>query len=131
MVPNLLEKAKKTENKEELISLCRENGYDLNEADAEKYFDALHKNGEIHDDELDSVSGGACYTADGYLKTTVGYGCKYFERDPRVNKHGIDGTCYSCKYWESDMFDVYGSAAPIVLFGAPLPCYNPNNKKKK
>ncbi len=127
---NLLEKAKKAGSKEELINLCKENGFDLSEADAAKYYDALHKSGEIEDDELDSVSGGACYTDDGYLRTTIGYGCKYFQRKPGVNKNGIDGTCYACDYW-GDHFETYGSAAPIIIVGAPLTCWNPNNKKKK
>lgn len=129
MDSNLLERAKKARSKEDLIALCNESGFDLSEDDAGRYYDALQKNGEIEDDELDSVSGGACYTKDGYLKTTIGYGCQYFERKSGVNKNAIDNTCYACKYW-GDHFDEYGTAAPIIIVGAPLTCWNPNNKKK-
>lgn len=126
----LLEKAKKTRSKEELIALCRDNGYDISENDARRYYDALHKSGEIDDDDLNSVSGGACYTNDGYLKTTIGHSCKYYERQSGVNPNALDNTCYACKYW-GDQFETYGSAAPIIIVGAPLTCWNPNNKKKK
>ncbi len=130
MDSNILEKARKAGSVDELIALGRENGIDLNEKDAAAYYDALDKSGEIDDDDLDSVSGGACYTDDGYLKTTIGHSCKYYERQSGVNPSALDNTCYACKYW-GDQFETYGSAAPIIIVGAPLTCWNPNNRKKK
>ncbi len=56
----LLEKAKLAKSAEELIALAKENGTELTEEEANTYFAKLNKNGEISDDELDSVSGGGC-----------------------------------------------------------------------
>ena len=53
-----LEKAKQAKNAEELRSLARENGMELTEEEASKFFAELHKEGEIADEELVNVSGG-------------------------------------------------------------------------
>ncbi len=67
----LLEKAKKTKSADDLILLAEANGISLNKEEADSYFLALHKNGEITDDELDSVSGGCSTTIDGRSYTVV------------------------------------------------------------
>lgn len=56
----LLEKARKAKNAEEIIVLSKENGIDLSPSGAEDIYSRLNKRGEMSDDELDSVSGGAC-----------------------------------------------------------------------
>lgn len=56
----LLEKAKKAATAEELLALAGENGLSLSSSGAEALFSRLHKSGEVNDDELSSVSGGAC-----------------------------------------------------------------------
>lgn len=61
----LLEKARKAGSVEEIIALGKESGYDLSQSGAEDIFTRLNKNGEMKDDELDSVSGGACGGDDG------------------------------------------------------------------
>ena len=59
----LLAKAKEAKTPEELLALAKENGMELTEAEAKTYFDLLHpQTGELSDDELDNVSGGACGT---------------------------------------------------------------------
>lgn len=55
-----IEKAKAAKNVEELLALAKENGMELTEEDAAKYFDEWHKEGELADDELNNVSGGGC-----------------------------------------------------------------------
>ena len=55
-----LTKAKAAKNAEELLALAKENGMELTEEEAAKYFADLHKEGELSDDELDNVSGGGC-----------------------------------------------------------------------
>ncbi len=59
LTPQLLAKAKQAKNTEELIALAKENGVELTAESAKAYFDSLHKAGELADDELDSVAGGA------------------------------------------------------------------------
>ena len=56
----LIAKAKQVNSVEELMALGRENGYSVDEKEAEFYFKKLHKTGELSDDELDNVAGGGC-----------------------------------------------------------------------
>ena len=53
-----LEKAKAAKSVEELLALAKENGMELTEEEAAKYFAEWHKEGELSDDELENVSGG-------------------------------------------------------------------------
>lgn len=116
MTEELIRKAKEAKSVEELIILAKDNGIELPEKEAEAYFESLKKSGEIEDDELDSVSGGACHiTTSTYDKTTytvVTSGCKCFtgmyEKDE--SRRGDDdwygpwfrfsreGCCGKCKY---------------------------------
>lgn len=106
----------------QLRELLEKEGINISRETAEKYYDACKAEGEVGDDELSSVSGGACYTDDGYLLTTVAYGCKFFERDESMN--GVDNTCYCCKYWHRQ------TGSGFVLVGAPLKCDHPGNRRK-
>lgn len=55
----LLEKAEAAKTAEELLILAKENGIELTDEQAEKYFNKINvASGEIADDELDNVSGG-------------------------------------------------------------------------
>ena len=56
--PEQLTKAKAAKSAEELLALAKENGIELTEEEANKYFADFHKEGEIADSELDNVSGG-------------------------------------------------------------------------
>ena len=58
LTPELIEKAKQAKNTEELIAMAKETGVELTAESAKAYFDQLHKDGELADDELDSVAGG-------------------------------------------------------------------------
>lgn len=58
--PGQLEKAKAAKAAEELLALAKENGIELTDEDAAKYFAELHKEGALADDELDNVAGGGC-----------------------------------------------------------------------
>ena len=74
--PEQITKAKAAKSAEELIALAKENGMELSEEEAAKYFAELNKEGELADEELDNVSGGACYSSgvwgpNGYQKYAV------------------------------------------------------------
>lgn len=56
----VIAKAKQVNSVEELMALGRENGYPVDEKEAEFYFGKIHKTGELSDDELDNVAGGGC-----------------------------------------------------------------------
>ena len=55
-----LEKARQAKSAEGLLALAKENGIELAEEEVKKYFDALNKQGELADEELNNVSGGGC-----------------------------------------------------------------------
>ena len=57
---DLIAKAKQANSIEELMALAKENGYPMDEKEAEFYFKKLHKTGELSDDELGNVAGGGC-----------------------------------------------------------------------
>ena len=78
----LLSKAKEAKTPEELLTLAKENGTELTEAEAKTYFDLLHpQTGELSDDELDNVSQ---WVIDGMLEC-----CKTCR---------VTAYCHSCQY---------------------------------
>ena len=64
---DIIEKVKEAKSAEELLALAKENGVELTEESAKAYFEQLHKMGELSDDELDNVSGGACQNGGKYV----------------------------------------------------------------
>ncbi len=123
MEDNIIKKARNCKSTEELIALAKENGAELTCEQAESYFKSMHESGELSDEELDNVSGGGCYSDDGYLMTTIGYGCEHFE-DYGEGALGVDGTCCRCKYWDQN------AASQAIVLGQPAPCRHPANRKK-
>ena len=51
-------KAKEAKSAEELIALAKKDGMEMSAEQAEKLFDALNKQGELNDEELEQVAGG-------------------------------------------------------------------------
>ena len=57
----MIEKAKVAKTAEELYEIAKANGVELTADEAATYFAQINpKNGELNDDDLDSVAGGAC-----------------------------------------------------------------------
>ena len=106
----ILAKAKAAKTPEELIEIARENDVEMTEESAKAYVDLLHpKTGEISDDELDNVAGGACYRGDGRMVTTVANLCRDWrckkdgnrmesDHRPICCKCGKTAICNSCKF---------------------------------
>ena len=106
----ILAKAKAAKTPEELIEIARENDVEMTEEGAKAYVDLLHpKTGEISDDELDEVAGGACYRGDGRMVTTVANLCREWrckkdgsrmesDHRPICCKCGKTAFCSSCKF---------------------------------
>ncbi len=114
---NFLEKAKEAGSAEELVKLAKEHSIDITEEKAEKYLAKIKnstKNGELEDDDLDSVSGGACHIkVDGKKRTVVTSGLKCFTglyREASINAQTTSdvradwytfsskGCCGKCEY---------------------------------
>ena len=108
ITPELIESAKKAKSIEELLTLAKENGFELSEEEAKAYYEQFHKTGEMSDDELDNVAGGGCYTKDGRMVTTVGNWCNNF-------------VCKKCG-GNIDMGSVSGSDRACGTCGGPVYC---------
>jgi hypothetical protein len=64
--PKMIEKAREAKSAEELLKMARENGIELSPMEAKTYFSQLNpKSGELDDDDLDNVAGGACASNSG------------------------------------------------------------------
>ena len=59
--PEMIEKAKTAKSAEELLEIAKANGAEMTADEAKTYFAQLNpKSGELSDDDLDAVAGGAC-----------------------------------------------------------------------
>ena len=75
----LLAKARAAKSPEELLALAKENDIGLTEEEAKAYFDQLHPQvGELSDDELDNVAGGACYARIDKTVVSAGHRCPHY-----------------------------------------------------
>ena len=64
LTPEMIEKAKAAKTAEELLELAKAGGMEMTADDAATYFAQLNpKSGELDDDDLDNVAGGACATS--------------------------------------------------------------------
>ena len=62
----MIEKAKTAKSAEELLEIAKANGVEMTEDEAATYFAQLNpKSGELDDDDLDNVAGGACASNSG------------------------------------------------------------------
>ena len=82
LTPEMIEKAKAAKTAEELLDLAKENNVEMTADEAKTYFAQLGpKSGELDDDDLDNVAGGAggCLGAtelpDGTIRVTSGQTC--------------------------------------------------------
>ena len=61
LTPEMIEKAKAAKSAEELLALAKENNVEMTADEAATYFAQLNPtSGELDDDDLDAVAGGAC-----------------------------------------------------------------------
>ena len=65
LTPEIVEKAKAAKSAEELLEIAKANNVEMTAEEAATYFAQLNpKTGELSDDDLDSVAGGACSNSD-------------------------------------------------------------------
>ena len=71
--PEMIEKAKAAKSAEELLALAKANGVEMTADEATTYFAQLTpKSGELDDDDLDNVAGGACGNSDNSTAVKLG-----------------------------------------------------------
>ena len=71
LTPEMIEKAKVAKSAEELLALAKENNVEMTADEAATYFAQLNpKSGELDDDALDAVAGGAsgCAADDDFIE---------------------------------------------------------------
>lgn len=97
----LQEGVKTIREQADFIAFARERGFEFT---AEE-LDAFHtqqaeKAVPLSDDELDKAAGG-WYNKNGFLITTLAYGCSYWRAVPEWNHpwYAVKGQCGSCLYW--------------------------------
>lgn len=91
-----MKKFNEAKSAEELIAFAEKEGLDISEAEIRKYYNATHKcpEGEISDDELDNVAGGACYYSDGRMVTTLLNYCDHWTHcDCGGHRHRDEREC--------------------------------------
>ena len=115
ITPELIESAKKAKSIEELLTLAKENGFELSEEEAKAYYEQINKTGELSDDELNNVAGGGCYTKDGRLVVSALHICDDFSGRNGVKRGGEYADCCSC------IFCTYEKGLWL--------CNNPKNNK--
>jgi predicted ribosomally synthesized peptide with nif11-like leader len=83
LTPEMIEKAKAAKSAEELLELAKANGVEMTADEAATYFAQLNpKSGELDDDDLDNVAGGAggCDSkteVPDMIRVTSGQTCKH------------------------------------------------------
>ena len=61
LTPEMIEKAKAAKSAEELLEIAKADGLEMTADEAKSYFAQLNPtSGELSDDDLDNVAGGAC-----------------------------------------------------------------------
>ena len=96
MNQELITKAKAAKSVEELLEIAKANNVKLNSEDAVTYFAQLNpKCGELDDDELDNVAGGACsQTVESPTCPMCGSTLtKVWYADPDLHSYNL---CYGC-----------------------------------
>ena len=79
MYEELLAKAKEAKDEKELYEMAKKEGIELTEESIKSLFKRLNSEGELSDDDLDSVSGGGCQTKfNNHVFTVVTSACNCF-----------------------------------------------------
>ena len=113
----LMEKAKSAKSAEELRAIAKENGVEMTADEAKTYFAQLNpKSGELGDDELDNVAGGACDTKDDAKANAANLACPKCGTVGNFNYYGAynNGHKWVCKSCLQDLL-TYDSEGNSVM----------------
>ena len=122
----MIEKAKAAKSAEELLELAKANGVEMTADEAATYFAQLNpKSGELGDDDLDAVAGGACADSNDNDNPAVGVGdtvqitsgetCSSCGNNIGiVSKKFRRGYCIKCKECKKQICDL-GDCTFIVI----------------
>ena len=119
LTPEMIEKAKAAKSAEELLEIAKANNIEMTADEAKTYFAQLNpKSGELSDDDLDSVAGGACQKTDDSpllgktVRITDGATCKKCGTnigivDKVYSAYGLclGAVCQNCRFVINDIQD--------------------------
>ena len=92
----MIEKAKAAASVEELLEIAKANAVELTPAEAATYFAQLNPvTGELSDDDLDAVSGGACSGSSDIVRITSGQTCSKCGGTEAIMQPSIDPSFYT------------------------------------
>ena len=112
MYEELLAKAKEAKDEKELYEMAKKEGIDLTEDSVKSLYKRLHSEGELSDDDLDSVSGGGCQTKiNNHNFTVVSSACNCFT-----------GKYREAGYNERNRYDNEGYRGYWRTFSSPGQC---------
>jgi hypothetical protein len=96
----MIEKAKVAKSAEELLEIAKANNIEMTADEAATYFAQLNpKSGELDDDDLDSVAGGACSTRDDAKSKVANLACPQCGAVGKFthNNSYVDGHWWACR----------------------------------
>ena len=100
LTPEMIEKAKAAKSAEDLLALAKENNVEMTADEAKTYFAQLNPtSGELNDDDLDSVAGGACSTIDDAKSKVANLACPQCGAVGKFthNHSYVDGHWWACR----------------------------------
>jgi predicted ribosomally synthesized peptide with nif11-like leader len=112
--PGLLDRLKAINHYEAFMDVIAVEGFDIGVEEFKEYAASIAQNEKLSDSELSGVTGGNLRTSFGWLYTTVGFGCGYWEANDK-GWMAISGCCGSCKKWW------YGNL--LAYLGLPGECH--------
>lgn len=119
----LQEQAKQIKDQAGVIAFAREQGFEFGAQDMDAFVaQETKKAAPLSDEDLEKATGGI-YDDNGYLLTTVCYGCPHWKAD-NGTWLATSGKCGSCYYWACE------STANIFFWaGATSMCMNKANRE--
>ncbi len=93
MDEKLLEKAKEAKTLDELKGLLSNNGFDMEDENAEEFYARIHSDEELSDEELDGLSGGR--EGKGYYSTKCPR-CDMYTMV--ISGRTLIGRCSNCRF---------------------------------
>ena len=120
LTSEMIDKAKTAKSAEELLELAKQDGVEMTADEAATYFAQLNpKSGELDDDDLDAVAGGACADSNDNdnpavsvgdtVQITSGETCSYCGNNigifSKKHRRGYFIKCKECKKQICDLGD--------------------------
>ena len=111
-----LKKMKTAKTAEELIAIIKAEGIEASEDEIKAQFDAMHKEGELADDELENVSGAGCGGDDDSNVPSFNSGdrVRVTSGDLQGKTGTVKGIDYQCQDWSDYVWVLFDGESKNV-----------------